>query len=113
MEPRIASSLLVTALIRRAEAVGGNGTIIAKGDAQAGALLLILSERGKTTQILERILQPDGRYRWQESVRQAVQNEESAKKFLARRREIDPDSWILELDIASSQRFADELNASG
>ena len=38
-------------------------------------------------------------------------NEEETEKFLARRRKFDPDIWILELDIASQERFADGMNA--
>ena len=70
MEPRLSTSVLVTALIRLAESKGGFASVLAKGDG----------------------------------------NEEEFERFLARRRKFDPDLWVLELDIASSQRFADEMN---
>jgi hypothetical protein len=33
------------------------------------------------------------------------------EKFLARRRQFDPDIWIVELDIPSPERFAAEMNS--
>jgi hypothetical protein len=106
---RLASSVLVSALLRRAQDEGGFGAVIAKGDPTAGAIAVILAEKGRKACFLERLLQPDGRYAWQ-SARQEVENEEEFKSFLERRRKSDPDLWILELDIACAERFAAEMN---
>ena len=112
MEPRLASSVLVTALLRRAEAEGGFGTVLAKGDSTAGSIAVVLVERGASARLLERMLRPDGRYAWSESPKPA-EDEAALKALLERRRRIDPDLWIVELDIASSERFAAEMNALG
>lgn len=106
---RLASSVLVSALLRRAQDEGGFGAVIVKGDPMAGAIAVILAEKGRKACFLERLLQPDGRYAWQ-SARQGIENEEEFRSFLARRRKSDPDLWILELDIASAERFAAEMN---
>lgn len=111
MSPRIASSILVSALMRRAEGEGGFAVMIARGDPGAGAIVVILSERGEQTKVMERILQPDGAYRWQDSIGNPRANGEEVEKFLSRRRKFDPDIWIIELDVASAERFADEMNA--
>jgi hypothetical protein len=110
MEPRLSSSVLVTALMRRAESRGGFAAVLSKGDPTAGAILVILAERGRKLRIMERILQPNGRYEWQDVVAEADVNEEELEKFLGRRRKFDPDIWVLELDIASAERFADGMN---
>mgnify|MGYP003631471355 CR=1 FL=1 len=110
MEPRLSSSVLVSALMRRAESQGGFAAVLSKGDASAGAVLVILTERGGKPRVMERILQPDGHYAWQQAIGEAAENEEELRKFLTRRRKFDPDIWVLELDIASSERFADEMN---
>ena len=110
MRPRLAASVLVTALLRRTDQEGGFGTVISKGDASAGAVLILLTERGRRVQLLERVLQPDGNYGWTESLK-AGQNEEEFGKFLERRRRFDPDLWIIELDTASAERFAAEIIA--
>lgn len=112
MEPRLQTSILAGALIRRAESEGGFAAVLAKGDPTAGSMLVILAEKGKRVRVLERLLQPDGRYRWQDIGGQVLANTEETEKFLARRRGFDPDLWLIELDIASAERFADEMNDS-
>jgi hypothetical protein len=111
MEPRLASSVLVSALLKLAARDGGFGAVLAKGDAQAGSVTVILTERGERRMVVERIVQPDGSYAWQESGNHAASNDEEFRKFLDRRRRFDPDLWIIELDTASAQRFADEMGA--
>ena len=112
MKPRLVSSILVTALLRRAEAEGGFGTVIAKGDATAGAIAVILTERGRNPRYFERHLQPDGDYAWQET-QQPLDSPASLAALIERRRRVDPDLWIVELDIASTERFAAEMNMVG
>lgn len=112
MTPRLASSVLVSALIRQAEAEGGFGAVLAKGDPTAGSVLILLAERGKRAMLLERLLQPDGDYAWSEN-RDVVEKEDVFHDFLARRRRFDPDLWVVELDIASAERFAAEINPFG
>lgn len=113
MEKRLATSVLVGALLRRASVEGGFCAVLAKGDAEAGSILVILAERGERRRFLERILQPDGRYAWQDALTQVHGNDEEAEKFLARRRKFDPDLWIVELDVPSEERFAAEMNLAG
>ena len=112
MTPRLTSALLVGALTRRAEAEGGFAAVLAKGDPTAGAILVILTERGANQRILERVLQRDGRYVWQETGRQDPENKEEFVSLVERRRQYDPDLWVLELDIPSPERFAAEMNLS-
>ena len=112
MEARLAASVLAGALLRRAEAEGGFGTVLVKGDATSGSILVILLEKGGNPRIFERLLQPDGRYSWQESGSQRIDDASGVPGFIARRRRFDPDLWVLELDIASPERFAAEMNAS-
>ena len=111
MEARLQSSILVNALQRRAEAEGGFAAVLAKGDAAAGAILVILAERGRRVKILERLLEGGERYTWKEVGNQALANEEDFQRFLHKRRGFDPDIWLIELDIASAERFAAEMNA--
>ena len=112
MSARLASSVLVGALIRLAEKEGGFGTVVAKGDSTAGAVVVILMEKGANPRFLERLLQPDGSYSWIESG-QVFENTQLLDLFLERRKKYDRDLWILELDIASAERFAAEMNMFG
>ena len=110
MEPRLQSAVMVSALKRQAEVEGGFAAVLARGDSQSGAILVILAEKGRKVRVLERTLQGDGRYAWQDIGSQAAQNEEEFQKFLDRRRKFDPDLWLIELDVASAERFAAEMN---
>ena len=113
MTPRLASSVLVGALLRRAEQEGGFGAVLEKGDATAGSILVILLEKGGNPRIFERVLQPDGTYSWSKAATHAGGTPQEVPDFIARRRRFDPDLWVLELDIPSAERFADEMNAIG
>ena len=110
MEARLAPSLFVPALLRLAEREGGFGTVLARGDPSAGTILILLSERGRPVQLLERVLQPNGSYAW-EAALGAAHNAAEFDRFLEKRRRFDPDCWIVELDTASGERFADEIGA--
>ena len=63
-EPRLAASVEASALMRRVTADGGFATILAKGDAERGSLLLIVTERGRHVAVLERMLNASGTYSW-------------------------------------------------
>ena len=113
MEPRLTSAILVSALLRRAEAEGGFGAVLAKGDETAGSITVILLEKGGNPRIFERILQADGAYGWASPSSRTGADAEKVPDFIARRRRFDTDSWFIELDVPSSERFADEMNAFG
>ena len=103
---------MVSSLIRLAETQGGFGAVLGKGDATAGAILLILAERGVRSRLLERLLRPDGRYAWGEAG-PAAADEADFAAWCARRRRSDPDLWLVELDIADAAGFAALINEAG
>jgi hypothetical protein len=111
MSVRLASSVLVSGLIAKAEGEGGFGAVLAKGDPTAGSIVLILAERGGNPRLFERILQPDGGYAWQPTG-QPVSRFDEVAELIARRKRSDPDLWVVELDIPSAERFAAEMNAA-
>jgi len=113
MSPRIASDVLVKAMIRTAEGQGGFGAVVAKGDPTAGAIAVILAERGVRRLFLERMLQADGAYGWSDSGSADGRDEAAFDSLVERRRRADPDLWVVELDVASAERFADEMTAFG
>lgn len=98
MSARLAAGLLVSALIRRVEAAGGNAMVLARGDASAGALLIQLAERGVAGDLIERTLDARGAYAW---TRTGPDLQDRAD-YIARRRRSDPDLWVIELDVANA-----------
>jgi hypothetical protein len=103
--PRLTSAMLVSALIRRVGNEGGNATVIAKGDATAGSILLICMEKGVVQAVRERVLDVSGTYAWTPV---GPADCDQLGDYLNRRRDRDTDLWLVELDIPNAERFAAE-----
>lgn len=112
MMPRLATGVLVNALIRRAEGAGGGAMVLAKGDATAGAILLLLVERGANPRFVERGLGPDGNPALIPAGPRELADEAEVTAYWRRRRNSDSDLWVVELDIADGERFAAETIAA-
>jgi hypothetical protein len=110
---RLPAKLEVSGLVRRIQAEGGFAAILHKGDAEGGALLLVVSSRGRYFACLERILSLDGVYEWRSSGPAESSGSDDLRAFLAKRTRFDPDLWIIELDIADPERFIAETTALG
>ncbi len=110
MTARLTSAMLVSAMIRRVAAKGGNVVVVARGDPTSGAVLLICMEKNVVRSVIERVLDHTAGYVWTHVF---DGDEPSREKYLARRRERDPDLWIVELDIANAERFAAEMSSPG
>lgn len=108
MSERLPSGLLVGALLRRVNDAGGMGMMLARGDPQAGGILVIALESGANPRALERGIGPDGCVRllaW--SPRDGTDPAEISE-YWQRRRRNDPDLWVIELDIPFAERLAAE-----
>lgn len=103
MSARLPTGLLVGALRRRVGAAGGMATILARGDDDAGGVLVVGVDRGSNPRIWERGLGPDGRVVLIDST-----PADDPDAYWQRRRARDPDLWVIELDIPESERFAAE-----
>lgn len=106
MSARLATGALVNALVRRANHAGGFATILAKGDATAGAVLVVAQDRGENPALWERGIGPSGDV---ELIAVGPQGDAQAvTDYWMKRRRNDPDLWVVELDIAQAERFAAE-----
>ena len=104
MNARLPTHLLVAALLRRVNDAGGIAVIRARGDADAGAILVVLE---RDERIVERAIGMDGGDMLVRSG-PAAGSGESLDDYWARRRARDPDLWIVALDVADGERFAAE-----
>jgi hypothetical protein len=101
---RLPTHLLVAALLRRVNDAGGIAVVRARGDADTGAILILLE---RDERLVERaidlngcdVLIPCG---------PASGSDESPDDYWQRRRQRDPDLWVVALDIPDGQRFAAE-----
>ena len=103
MSGRLPSGVLVSALMRRVAEAGGFATVLAKGDAGGGGVLVVATDRGGDERLYERGLGSDGRTILIDST-----PVEDPTGYWRRRRQRDPDLWVIELDIAHAERFAAE-----
>jgi hypothetical protein len=108
---RLPAKLLVTALMRRAQQEGGNAAVLARGDAQAGGIFLIITERGAIAAILEQGYDLDGLPVWRDAAPQVLGGKISINHYLTKMRQTDPDLWFVELDVADSQQFVAQVRA--
>jgi hypothetical protein len=113
MTSRLAAGVEVSGLIRRTESVGGNAAVMARGDREAGGILLVLVERGTPYGFFERALDSLGGYGWQRTGPENIEDSQIVNGYISRRRRIDPDLWVIELDIPGVERFAAEMTSVG
>lgn len=107
MTPRLTAEFQVKALLRRVHAAGGSAMVLARGDAMSGAILVVALERGAGPTCWERDFSGTGLTR----CGPIDGTPQDVDAYWHRRRRSDPDLWVVELDIASAERFAAETIA--
>ena len=109
MSDRLPTHLLISALLRRVNDAGGMGMVVARGDAQAGTILLILNDKGQFTGLIEPGRDTLGRLALVPvgPAESAATGEVAA--YWQRRRSRDPDLWVVDLDIPFAQQVAAEV----
>ncbi len=113
MSGSLPSGILVSALLKRVNDAGGMGMVRARGEAESGAILLILNDDAGTPRLLERAIGPLGKPALVATGPAAPTDDAARDAYWRRRRERDPDLWVIELDIASAERFAAETILDG
>lgn len=111
-DDRLPAALEAAGLVRQAQASGDFAAILHKGDPDRGAILLVISSRGRHVACLERALSLQGGYSWQRVGPPEQAGSAEVRDFLAKRTRFDEDLWAIELDIALAERFIAETTAS-
>lgn len=104
-EGRLPAHLEVSDLIRAVEVQGGFATVLAKGDRDAGVVLLLTIERGKPARLWERMPNLDGSRAYHNVRQQKSENDTEFFEYLDRLTRQDADAWLVELDIPEAERF--------
>jgi hypothetical protein len=104
-DARLPAHLEVSGLIRTVQAAGGFATVIAKGERDAGTLLVVCCEKGAAAAAYERMPQPDGSRAWTRTREQDADNPKEFWDYCDRRKSQDHDLWIVELDVPNGERF--------
>ncbi len=104
-EPRLPAHAEVAGLIRAVSGAGGFPTVIAKGERDSGTLMIVCYAKDRLAAAYERMPQPDGRRAWKVSRQQVTDSPGEFWEYCERRKQQDPDLWILELDVPNGERF--------
>ena len=83
--------------------------VTAKGERDAGTILILTIYRGENAVLFEKMPQLDGSRPFIAAKRQNPEKKEEIFEYLERRKNQDPDIWILEVDIADGARFVASL----
>ena len=83
--------------------------VTAKGERDAGTILILTIYRGENAVLFEKMPQLDGSRPFIAAKQQNPEKPEEIFEYLERRRNQDPDIWILEVDIADGARFVASL----
>lgn len=113
MSGALPSHILVSALLKRVNDSGGMGMVRAKGDADSGSILLILNENNGISKVMERAFGPLGTTILVETGPADPSDVAAREAYWRKRRDRDPDLLVVELDIASAERFAAETITLG
>ncbi|MEE4153258.1 MAG: DUF1491 family protein [Erythrobacter sp.] len=106
---RLPAHLEIASLIRLVESRGGNATVLAKGERDAGTVLLATMYRGSDARLYERMPQLDGTRRFVQTKTQDPEKPQEFFEYLTRRASQDPDLWVLEVDVDDPARFIADL----
>ncbi len=101
------SRLVVSGIVRAADAAGGSAAVLARGDADSGGILLVGYDRGAGPWLFERGFTAAG-HRAVGRVGPENGDERAVADYWARRRRSDPDLWVVEVNVARVERFAAE-----
>lgn len=113
LEPRLATHMVVTALIRQFSAMGDFAAVLHKGDPVAGSLLLVTRCKGQNPALFEQLPATNNTRNWHPIFDQDTDIEQKISDYLERRIAQDRDMWVLELDVAFDERLAGLLPRRG
>lgn len=109
---RLSSDLWVYALIRRVQLGGSFATLVRKGDARGGAVLVkTLNPRLGEARVWAEATGADGDPVWMQPVSGGAEADIDA--YIARAGRIDPDVWVVEIEDSDGRRFLTEAVEGG
>jgi len=107
MEPRLKTGIWIKALIRRCDLAAVAVAVIARGDGDAGAVLLKFNSRDIGCSVLAQARGPDDRLLWMRATGPLPVAEAEADSYIARQRGRDPDLWVVEIESGSAETVID------
>jgi hypothetical protein len=98
MEARLKTGLWIKALVRRCDLAAVAVAVVARGDADSGAILVKLNARDQGCSVLAQARGPEGEPVWMRATGPTPVAEPDADSYIARQRRRDPDLWVVEIE---------------
>ncbi|HTZ36956.1 MAG TPA: DUF1491 family protein [Stellaceae bacterium] len=108
MEARLKTAIQVKALVRRCDLAAIGVAVTARGDPDAGAILVKLVGRDLSVAVLAQARRADGTLGWMRATGPAPVAEGEADAYIARQRQRDPDLWVVEIETAAPEALLDD-----
>jgi hypothetical protein len=106
---QLRTEIWVSGLIRRAEVGGAFAAVAARGDVDAGAVIVKVNTLDGLARAYAPALGPDGERIWIDPLgRDEPVVEAEVDDYLRRRRSRDPDLWVVEIEDRRGRSFIDE-----
>jgi len=103
----LSTDVWVSGLIRRAELSGAYATVVKKGDARAGTVIVkAYDTSNRTARLFSAVTGQDGEPQWLQPVTSDVESELDA--YIERQRRYDPDLWVVEIEDREGRHFLQE-----
>lgn len=107
MQPRLKTGIWIKALIRRCDIAAIPIALLARGDADAGAILLKFNGGETDCSVLTQARGQDGELLWMRATGPLPVAETEADAYIDRQRRRDPDIWVAEIEIGSAEAVID------
>ena len=108
---RVTSQIWISALIRRAQTAGAFVTVLHKGNAEAGAIYLVVSDLSGMMTLhgpaLQGAYDSDGSLDRKFEILLENVSDEQVKNRIEQERSFDPDLWVLEIEDREGRAFAE------
>jgi hypothetical protein len=108
MEARLKTGFWIRALIRRCDRAAIPIAMLARGDEDAGAILLKFNGGTTGCLVLTQARGQEGQLLWMRATGPAPVAEPEADAYIGRQRGRDPDIWVLEIETGSTETLIDE-----
>jgi hypothetical protein len=108
VEARLKTSIQVNALVRRCDMAAIGVAVTARGDPDAGAMLIKLCGRDAGATVLAQTRRADGTLGWLRATGAEPVAESDADAYIARQRQRDPDLWVVEIETAMPDTVLDD-----
>ena len=108
VQPRLKTSLRISAIVRRADRLAIPAFVVRKGDPDAGAILIRVTRRDQLCTVLSQTRTPEGELVWMRGTGATPVDAPTAEAYIERQARRDPDLWVVEIESDSEALPLDE-----